>query len=389
MKTYVVLFVFSFTLRLAVLWQLRGVDPVPAGTDMLTYYNQALSPDWPPAQALYWHPLMPLFIRASFVLGGISTWSPRLLMCLVGSLLPPVVAAIGARLFDRQTGLVAGLLTATYRAGVLYSGVILDVSVTSLALAVAFLACLQPSRRRSVVAALSLFLGVLGRAVLLVPALGFAAWLAVRRRWQAAVVLLATLAVCLVPVTARNLHYGSLAIVTTNGAPNFWIGNHPGARGSYDVCRPDCPSWPAYNAIRQGDGRFIRHSLDYIASQPLDWLLLTFRKAAAFVFLPDAILPNNVDVREAASHAWLLRVLPGYGLFLLLSLAGLVVLRRRWREFVPLAVFYVPYALATILFFVIARFRVPVATAFILLSAVVLVDIWRKVTHTTQSYSTP
>jgi hypothetical protein len=300
------------------------------------------------------------------------------------------VAAIGTRLFDRQTGLVAGLLAATYRTDVLFSGVILDVPITSLALAVAFLACLHPSRRRSVIAGLSLFLGILGRAILLVSALGFGAWLFARRHWQAAIVLFAILAICLIPITARNLYYGSLAIITTNGAPNFWIGNRPGARGDFDVCRPDCPGWTTYNAIRQsGDTRWIQRSLNYIISQPFDWLFLTFRKAIAFIFLPDDFLYNNVNTNEVASHSFLLCVLPGYEVFLILSLAGLFVLRRRWREFVPLAVFYVPYAAATILFFVAARFRIPVATALIILSAVVIVDIWRKVRHTTQSYSSP
>ncbi len=382
-RHYLFIFLFALALRLWVLYELRNLDPIPAGTDMLAYYHQALGlldGTWPPPAPFYLHPLVPLLTAFSFKLLGISTLAPRLLMCFIGAALAPVVAAIGAQLYNPRVGLLAGLLVGAYRASVHDSVVILDTSLTGLVLAGAFLACLSPITRRGIIAGLLLYVGMLGRAILLGPALALVAWLLARREYRPALALVFTLAICLVPIAARNAYYGQPALIGTNGPVNLWIGNHPDARGNFDTCDdPGCPSRPAYEAIRDGDGDWTGHALTYIRSQPLDWLALTARKGLAFLFLPDGILPNNTSVAEYAAHSFILRLLPGYPLFIVLALAGLITMRRRWREFMPLAVVYLPYAAVTTLFFIAARFRSPVVFVFIMVSAVTLLDIARKI----------
>ena len=62
----------------------------------------------------------------------------------------------------------------------------------------------------------------------------------------------------------------------------------------------------------------------------------------------------------------------------MLCFAGRRILRSHWREAIPLAVVYIPYATTTVLFFVLTRFRVPVTIVPIMLGAIVIVDVWDK-----------
>src|SRR5688572_15143211 len=129
-KHYFLIFIIALLLRLGVLYELRHVNPIPDGTDMLTYYNQAIDfthEQWPTPEPFFYHPLVPLIILLSFKLFGISTLAPQLLNCIISALSCPILAAVGVKLFDRKTGLVAGWSLAFYQAGVFYSTVILDV----------------------------------------------------------------------------------------------------------------------------------------------------------------------------------------------------------------------------------------------------------------------
>jgi 4-amino-4-deoxy-L-arabinose transferase-like glycosyltransferase len=381
MRHLLLIFAVALVLRVVVLYEVLSVDPMPPGTDMVGYYNKAillLDGQWPSASVYYYNPLYPLVIALSFKLFGLSTLSPRLLNCILGALVCPMVALVGEKLFDRKTGLFAGWLYAVYRGAVFHSTVMLDSTLSTLLLISVFLTLLQPSTRRGVIAGLLLSLGTLARGVVLISAMGFVVWLAVRRCYATAVIMLLTLILCLSPIVARNAHYGQL-VITSNGPVNLWIGNNPDANGTYNA-HPEGAARERYMEISRGDQDWLRHVVDYVTNQPLDWLQLMLQKTALWLFLPDGYLVNNVSIiGDGVLHSRLLWFLPGYGFFAIFSFAGVIVLRKRWREFVPIAVFYVPYMIATIAFFVVARFRLVVTPALALMAAIVITDIATKV----------
>ena len=294
-KHYFLIFVIALLLRLGVLYELRHVNPIPNGTDMLTYYNQAIDfthGQWPTPEAFFYHPLVPLIILLSFKFFGISTLAPQLLNCIISALSCPILAVVGVKLFDRKTGLVAGWLLAFYQAGVFYSTVILDVPFTTLALVVSLWAVSNPNLRISLITGLILSLGILGRGTLLISAISIIGWLIIKRQYLAGVTMSLTLILCLMPIVARNAAYGAPAI-TTNGPINLWIGNNPDANGTYNIHKGG-EAYAITMAIAESDGKWLNHIMEYIRTQPLDWLQLTLQKAVMFFFLPDGFMPHNV-----------------------------------------------------------------------------------------------
>jgi 4-amino-4-deoxy-L-arabinose transferase-like glycosyltransferase len=383
MRHQLLIFAVALVLRLFVLYEVQDVDPMPPGTDMVGYYRQAnllLDGQWPDASVYYYHPLYPLVVAFSFKLFGVSTLSPRLLNCILGALVCPMLAVIGEELFDRRTGLLAGWLFAVYRGAVFYSTAMLDPPLTTLLLTVAFLVILLPSMGYGVIAGLLLSLGTLARGVLLISAIGFVIWLAVRRRYAVALAMMLTLILCLAPILARNAYYGQ-PVITSNGPVNLWIGNNPDANGAFNA-HPEGAAREQFLEIKHGDQDWLKHVADYVTNQPLDWLRLMLQKTVLWLFLPDGFLGNNVNlIGDGLFHSVLLRFLPGYELFAICSLAGVIVLRRRWHEFVPLAVLYVPYMVTTIAFFVLARFRLVVMPVLALMSAIVIIDVVTKIEY--------
>jgi 4-amino-4-deoxy-L-arabinose transferase-like glycosyltransferase len=378
---YVLIFSLALLLRILVFYELRDVDPIATGTDMLRYYQQAQQlsvGNWPEPAVFHFHPLMPLIIASSFRLFGPNKFSPQLLNAIIGALACPLLALVGAKLFDRRVGIMAGWSLALYQGHVFYSTAILDIPVATLALIAALWVIAEPTPRTGVIAGLLLTLGILGRGILLVTAATTIGWLIVTRNYRSSVILLVTIIVCLTPVVARNAYYGH-ATITNNGPLNLWIGNNPDANGTYNIHQGG-EAHEAAIAVSRSGKKWVNEVVQYIKKNPLDWLQLTIRKAAMFVILPDGFMPNNVNlVFDGLANSWLLRVLPGYWIFFILAIAGIFTLRSQWRKMVPLAVIYVPYTATTTLFFVLTRFRVPITIVPILLSALVLIDIRGKI----------
>jgi hypothetical protein len=377
---YLLIFIFALLLRLGVLYELRNVDPIQPGMDQRGYYAEALAwpSGWPPPAPYFSHPLMPVLYLFAFKLFGVSTLAPRLLNCVLGALACPIVAAAGRRLFTPAIGLLAGWLLALYQGEVFFSTTLLDVSATTLAFALALWAVACPDARSAFIAGLVLALAVLGRGLLQATIAGLAVWWLLQRRWPAALALTAAAAAVLLPIVARNAYYGQ-ATVMTNSSLNLWVGNNPEADGTYNIY----VGGRAHDitvAVQNGDGDYTAAVLRYIKAQPFDWLRLTAQKAALLLFMPDLVLDNDVSlIGDGLRYSWILRFLPGYGLLGVFAFGGLFIFRARWREFLPLAAVYGPYAVATVVFFIAARFRAPLMVVMVFPAALLVQDVADKV----------
>jgi hypothetical protein len=377
---YYMIFLVALLIRLLVLHQLGDVDPIPTGTDMLSYFSRAqrlLNGEWPGPGVFYYHPIMPVLIAFSFKLFGVNSLSPQVLNCILGAVACPMLAVVGTKLFSWRVGVLSGWLLALYQGNAYYSTVILDVPLTTLALVAALWALSQPTPQVGVIVGLVLSLGILGRSTLTVTAITLVGWLVATRHYHTGLVILLTIALCLLPVIARNARYGRMAI-TSSGPLNLWIGNNPDANGTYNI-QEGGEAHQRAEAVRRTGRQWLSQVISYVKQEPLDWLQLTLRKAAMFIALPDGFMPNNVNlILDGLRNSWLLRVLPRYWAFFILCFAGRLILRSHWRESIPLAVIYIPYAATTMLCFVLTRFRVPVTIIPIILSAILIIDIGDK-----------
>ncbi len=358
----------------------------------------------PPYGAYYMTPGYAWFLAALVGLGA-QLPAVKIVQLVLGVVNAVLVFALGRRWFDARVGVVAGVLWAVAPTVLLHEILILKPTLTVF---LAFAALWIVARDGAGVVAWTLGGLLLGAAAtvrgeMLVVGLGLVvgALLAARREfppaprpgWAPVLGLLALLAVVAVP-TAQNLaRGGGFVVIAYSGGPNFYIGNHDGADGSYLPLRPGRSDATVEedDAVRlareesplaldaAGVSRFWwRQGLEWWAREPLEAVSVTLKKA---VLLWGAWEGNDVHSLPIAGRwiAALNNPVVRPWLIFPLALAGLVFLRP-WRGRWPLVVFLLGSWIALVPFFVFERFRLPMmAVATVLAAAVVIrgLDAWR------------
>ena len=192
----------------------------------------------------------------------------------------------------------------------------------------------------------------------------------------------------ILPVSVRNYTVGGeWALISTNGGINFYLGNNP----EYERTAAIHPGrqWEdlAMEPVRAGltlagekSAYFYRKAFDYIGAQPFDWLGLLLKKTYLFWSGPE--LKRNQDIYYARQHSLLLSALLWDRLvafpFGLLGPLGLLGMAWCWRR--PgdglLQLYALAYAASVILFFVAARYRMPVVPVLLIFAAAALAQLW-------------
>jgi Flp pilus assembly protein TadD len=184
-------------------------------------------------------------------------------------------------------------------------------------------------------------------------------------------------------VTIRNLAVGNdFVLVSSNGGVNFYIGNNPdhektmAIRPGTDwddlVARPLKKNPEAKPSERSAF--FYARSLDYIRSQPLDWIRLTLGKSLTYVTSVEGRRNHDMYFMRRYStlfSALLIRAGPfAFPLGVILPLAVIGVLRRpRGRDTALLLVYLAAMFAATVAFFVVARYRMTAVPVLIVFAA--------------------
>src|SRR6185503_15944094 len=135
-----------------------------------------------------------------------------------------------------------------------------------------------------------------------------------RRRLTPVAVFAAGVTLVLLPVAIRNYSVTEgFYLTTAQFGPNFYIGNHGGADGTYSSLRfgrgsPEYEQADATELAQQALGRSLTpgevsgywtdRALDFISSQPVAWLRLTGRKMALLVNAREML-----DTESQKSHA--------------------------------------------------------------------------------------
>jgi tetratricopeptide (TPR) repeat protein len=452
------IFALALLIRLLHIWQIRRAPffTLLMG-DSHGYDEWALGiarGDWVGHEVFYQAPLYPYFLAVIYAAAGRNLLIVRVVQALVGSLSCVLLAYAGRRLFSPAIGLAAGVMLALYAPAIFFDGLlqksVLDVFFICLSLRLISRIAVRPTAdatrggtaplepgtrsvrpdpngRKSVRSVrlqpnlesrlrldptwlwLGLALGGLSltRENALVFVVVIVAWALAgvrasgaaepaRVRAKHAALLLAGLAAVLVPVAVRNSAIGGRFYVTTSQfGPNFYIGNHQGADGTYQSLRfgRGAPEYERQDATELAEHALNRkltpgevsaywtdRAVDYITTQPGAWLKLTARKMA--------LLLNHtemVDTEDQATHAdwsWPLRVatpIGHFGVLVPLALLGGIV---TWRDRTRLAVLYalaLAYAVSVVLFYVFARYRYPLVPFLVLFAAAGLTALARPV----------
>ena len=218
----------------------------------------------------------------------------------------------------------------------------------------------------------------LNRPNVLVPALAFVLILLLLRRVKVAAWLAAGLALGLAPATVRNLVVADeWSLVSSHGGLNFYIGNHAGATGLYEIVPGVRPGIEGQrDDTRRVAEAAVGHPLNdaevsaYFFGLGRSWMLANPGSALALltrkfllVFHADHVpLPSSYVFFADDANTLLRWLVVNPWLIVPLGLVGLVAAmpRERRTEFLVWASFVPCYAAAVAVFFVAERYRVPI-----------------------------
>jgi tetratricopeptide (TPR) repeat protein len=176
--------------------------------------------------------------------------------------------------------------------------------------------------------------------------------------------------------------------------PNFYIGNHRGAPGTYVPLRPSRgdPMYEANDAraLAEADLKrpldpnevsryWMARSWSEIEQAPAAWLrLLGWKWFLAW----NAVETVDTDgVQTHARYSPVLRILGGvlhFGVLCPLAVLGAWWTRRDWRRLWVLYALALVYAAGVAAFYVFGRYRFPIVPTVVLFAAAALVELWDR-----------
>ena len=423
---FAAVFATAVAVRLVHVWQMRDTLYFSVlmgdsrGYD--AWARQIASGDWIGRDVFYQAPLYPYFLGTIYAVFGHDLLAVRLIQALIGSAACVALCFAVTRLVSTRAGLIAGLMLALYPPAIFFDGLIqksvLDVFLVCVVVAVtAQIITSGDSRRRWVALGVAIGALALTRENALVLAAVLAIF-AVTRRARGApgppaphasaetlqpeassasvavAAFVAGMAIVLLPVAARNYAVGGGFYLTTSQfGSNLYIGNNPKADGSYMSLRegrgsPEYERLDATELAEQAVGRrltpaevsnyWTRETLAYITSQPGDWLRLIARKTRVLLSSTEVI--DTESQESHAEHSWPLRVTGAvwhFGVLLPLAVIGIVALWPRRHTLWPMYALAAAYAVSVIAFYVVARYRLPLAPLLMLFAAAGVMSLTR------------
>jgi 4-amino-4-deoxy-L-arabinose transferase-like glycosyltransferase len=393
-------FVAALLVRALYIWELHHAPFFDLRTgDGNAYHDWAsriAAGDWIGQGVFYQAPLYPYFLAVIYKLLNDSTLIVRSIQVLLGAVSCTLLARAGIALFGRR-GVIAGVLLAVYPPAIfLESQIEKSALITLFTTALLAILATSPDRmtpRRWIAAGVTLGLLALAREnalLLTIPVLAWISFGPFQTRLRPSLLFIAGCAVILVPVGLRNLAAGGeFHLTTSQFGPNLYIGNHVGADGTYAPLvaghgNVENEREDATRLAQQAEGRALtpsevsgfwtRQALAFITSQPLAWMKLMGRKLG--LTLNAAESPDTESQEVYAEWSLLLRVLSpfNFGILLALAMLGTVVTAHSWRRLWFLYAIAAVYMFGTALFYVIARYRFPLAPVLMLLAAAGLIE---------------
>jgi 4-amino-4-deoxy-L-arabinose transferase-like glycosyltransferase len=340
-------------------------------------------------------PLLVVALATASRLGARSFGAHRLVVALIGALLVPLVALLGAQVAGWTVGVIAASIAALYPNLWLYDGLLMSEALAGVLIALALVVSYRILRngRLGSAAWLGVIVGLAaltrGELLLLVPLLVLPVCFTRRDdtmlvRARRAGIALVAVALVLAPWTIYNLQRFkkpvliSTAVDTTLGGANcdpVYYGPRIGLWT--DACFSDITARPieedvAASEIRSRTVRYVEHHKGQLPAVVL----------ARVGRLWDVYRPaDNVAIGELERRppVWSWIAFGMYAAFVPLAAAGAVILRRRREPVAPLLALAVLVTGTAAMFWGDPRFRRPAEIAIVVLAAVAIDTLGRRV----------
>ena len=403
-KYLAVIFAVSLALRLVYFFLNRNNNPLfyhPV-LDALFHHEWALeinSGNFWGNEVFFRAPLYPYLLAFVYKLGGNNIAAAVFVQHLLGAFTPVLVYVLARFYFAPVVAIVAGVFAAVYWPLIFFEGelliVTLIVSLDLVLLILVVMAMRSGSGALYFASGLVLGLSAIARPsiLILLPVLPLVMRFTVKRhgRYRGLLPIALGLAVVVAPVIVRNYVVGrDIVPIAAQGGVNFYIGNNPQANGSAAVVpgvRADLHGTYrgaielAENAVgrplkpSEVSNYYMRKGLRFMADSPAQAAGLLLKKT--YLFWGGAERSNSKYLeffwnRFGFGRLWL----PGFWLLGPLALLGGVVVWRRRAELSLLYLFVASYMVGVVLFFVNARFRLPVAPVLAIFAGYAIVYVY-------------
>jgi len=406
----------ALIVRLAFVWETSQVPTVRHlvgdAAEYFAWAQRIAGGDWLGSEGFYQAPLYPYVLAVGFTAFGESVWTIRLLQAVWGALACGFVCVGAGRLFGRRVGITAGWMLAMYAPAVYFDGIVQKASLTGL-LVCALVAAIAWTARTPAWYALTatgLLAGLLSitreNAMVWIAVLAVWAWrlpnancqlpIATRRHvapTTATCVLILGAALVLFPVALRNRWVsGEWSVSTFQAGPNFYIGNHRGADGRYRplVRGHETPAFERRDATalaQQATGRplsqrevsryWMGKAWAEIRGDWAGWLKLMGRKVLIVINRYEIADAESYYVyRESSMVLWALGGVWHFGVLLPLAAIGLMATWSERRRLWVLQGMMATMAAAVASFYVLARYRYPIALLLVPFAAAGVVHLW-------------
>lgn len=370
--------------------------------DALYHHEWAVSiiqGGWLGKDAFFRAPLYPHMIALLYQVFGVNLLIPRLFQCVIGAINCVLTAKVGAFLFKKKVGIIAGIIASLYPLFIYFDSELLIPTILIFLILIAFYLMLRQSATSG--SRLGWFsIGIVfGLAVITRPntllflvVLPFWLYRNLKKQIKPALMYgILGVVLMIAPITIRNYVVSKeFVLIAWQGGTNFYIGNNEYSDGHTAIVPGTRKSWwggfhDAKRIAEASMGRKLKNSeidrywmnkgFEWISREPAKAFMLFLKKT--YLFFSGFEIPNNRNIYFFAHLTYLkflLYKLPlfrfPFGLLFPLSLVGMFLFIRRnqtrWlkkkkRPYVWLILLYMGvYTFSFILFFVCARYRLPV-----------------------------
>jgi len=329
----------------------------------------------------YYGPLYFYFLALVYKIFGIDPYIARLIQMLLGIATSLLIYLIARKVFNKTTALISISISIFYGMFYIHEGVLLMESLVTFLNTLSIFLLLRiennPSYKNIALAGITIGLSALARANILLFVPFILIWIFFNSKLITHNSKLLRFAfLCLVilltisPATIRNyLVSGKFVLISTNGPVNLWIGNNPYATGEFYYPPSFYGDKVAEVVKEKGEMAYIEAVVRFFREKPIAFLSLQIKKF--LLFWDKHEIENNVNysLQKGYSSLFRLPIFLGFGLIGPFALFGILLsLRRPKCLLLQLAV--LSFMIATVLFFITARYRLSIIPIFCLFSSI-------------------
>lgn len=336
-------------------------------------------------------PIYSYIVAALFKVFGIDFYMTRFIQILIGSLNCCLIALLTCHFFGVRSAIIAGTMASFFGPLIFYDAEIIVLSwVVCFCLIALILLVKSNCGNRLNIFFVGIFCGlaIMGRPnLLLFPGLLLFHFyfqdsdVSFKDRTLSFTALWIGVLVVMIPFSVRNyVVSGEMIWLNPTGGHNFYLGHHADAKPYYtQQYLYKGPIYLKYKSIAEKEmNRTLSHKetsafwyqkgLKSIINNPFNELKLIWGKIC--FFFNDMEMPTYFDYYFSKKYSFILKYgVISFGFLFPMSILGFIISIPRFKELLPLYLFFLTTFFSVLLIFYISRVRIPAIPVFIIFAA--------------------